>query len=62
MFIHNEPDYAQQYRFLVVRFVEGEAWFYGAYAAKDRAAAVAADVGGCIIDREEEGGLLHDNL
>ena len=29
--IHNMPDYAKDYEFLVVRVVNGEYWFYGAY-------------------------------
>ena len=29
--INNLPEYAQNYNYVVVRFVDDEFWFYGAY-------------------------------
>lgn len=54
MTIHNLPIIAESTAFLVVRFVEGEAWFWGQYRTKDRAQAVAEDVNGIVIDLENE--------
>ena len=29
--IKNLPDYAKQYKYVIVTIVDGELWFYGAY-------------------------------
>ena len=31
MMINNVPEYAKEYKYWVVRYVDGEAWFWGAY-------------------------------
>lgn len=52
MRIRNLPDYAYAYKYVVYREAGGECWFYGAYNAAEKAAAVADEVGGKIIMTE----------
>lgn len=35
--IKNLPDYARNYRYIVVRLVDDDFWFYGAYNAEFKA-------------------------
>ena len=53
MTVRNLPEYAGNYPFWVVRHVDGEFWFWGAYSGKDRAKAVALDVDGYVWDNTE---------
>lgn len=39
--LYNVPDYADTHDYLVVKYVDGELWFYGAYDAEERAIEVA---------------------
>ena len=54
MLVQNWPMIQPTTTFLVVRFVEGEAWFWGQYRTQYRAQAVAEDIGGVVIDLAEE--------
>ena len=54
MLVHNLPMIQPTTNFLVVRFVEGEAWFWGQYRTQYRAQAVAEDIGGVVIDLAED--------
>lgn len=47
--IKNMPDYADNYEFIVARKVDGEYWFYGAYANVCEANKVAADIDGVVF-------------
>jgi len=40
----NVPEYASEYRWLIVTRVGAEHWFYGAYADESRADAIAYDL------------------
>ena len=46
--IKNCPAYAKEYKFVVVRIVDGEMWFWGAYNDYDRAKKVADSIDGVI--------------
>jgi len=46
--INNCPDYAKDYEFIVVRVVDSELWFYGAYENGFEAERVCLRVGGMI--------------
>ncbi len=37
MMINNVPEYAKEYEYLVVRYVDGEAWFWGAHHTREDA-------------------------
>lgn len=45
----NIPEYATKYEFIVVRNVEGENWFYGAYTDGFKATKIACEIGGVVI-------------
>lgn len=47
--INNKPAYASDYEFIVAREVEGEYWFYGAYADGFKAEKVAMAIDGVIF-------------
>ena len=49
MKINNMPEYANHYEFVVVREVEGELWFYGAYRDGFKAEEVASEIHGAIV-------------
>ena len=44
MHVNNVPEYAHHHRYWVVRAVNGELWFYGAWDDEDRANEVAAEL------------------
>jgi hypothetical protein len=48
--INNLPDYAILYKYWVVRYVEGEYWFWGAYDDVSRAGQAALEINGIVID------------
>ena len=47
--IKNCPDYAKDYEFVVARKVDGEYWFYGAYANGFKAEQDCVKIGGVIF-------------
>jgi hypothetical protein len=47
--LENVPEYANHYEFIVVRFVDGAYWFWGAYADGFKAEQVALEVDGVIV-------------
>lgn len=47
--INNMPEYASHYEFVVVRNVDDQLWFYGAYSDGFKAEDVANQVGGLIV-------------
>lgn len=49
MKIMNMPEYANHYEFVVAREIDGELWFWGAYADGFKADQVAHDVAGVVI-------------
>ena len=49
MKIQNMPEYADHYEFVVAREIDGELWFWGAYADRYKADQVAYDVAGVVI-------------
>lgn len=53
MKINNMPEQAKEKKVMVVRIVNGEAWFYGAWDDMAKAAKAAAEVGGMVIQTGE---------
>ncbi len=51
--IHNQPQYAKDYEFMVLRKVDNEYWFYGAYEDGFKAEQIALSL---------EGGVIAHNL
>lgn len=49
MKIQNMPEYANHYEFVVAREIDGELWFWGAYADGHKANQIAHDIAGVII-------------
>ncbi len=49
MNILNMPDYASHYEFVVVREIDNDLWFWGAYADGFKAEQVALEIGGLIV-------------
>lgn len=47
--INNCPAYANNYEFIVVRLIDGEYWFWGAYANGYKAQIAACEVDGFIV-------------
>ena len=47
--INNMPEYASDYEFIVAREVDGEYWFWGAYADGFKAEKAAIEIGGVIF-------------
>ena len=47
--INNEPAYAKNYECVVAREVDGEYWFWGAYADGFKAEQAATEIGGVIF-------------
>ena len=46
--INNMPEYAKHYEFVVVRNIDGQLWFYGAYSNGFKADEIAHEIGGLI--------------
>lgn len=47
--INNLPTYANDYDYLVVRRVDGELWFWGAWDDRNEANRVAIEIGGEVV-------------
>lgn len=47
--INNLPEYASDYEFIVVRFIDCALWFYGAYTDGFKADAIATEIDGIIF-------------
>lgn len=47
--INNYPDYADEYVYIVVRLVDNEFWFYGAYDTLNFSSKVAAELGNAVV-------------
>lgn len=47
--VHNVPQYAKTHDFWVVRLVDGELWFYGAWNDTKEAERVAREVHGLVV-------------
>ena len=47
--IKNLPEYANDFEFVVVRKVDDDFWFWGAYAEGYKADRIAHEVGGLIV-------------
>jgi hypothetical protein len=47
--IHNKPDYANDYEFVVARERDNEYWFWGAYEDGFKADKAASEIGGVVF-------------
>lgn len=47
--INNMPEYANHYEFVVVRKVDDQLWFYGAYRNGFKADEIAHEIGGLVV-------------
>ena len=55
MTINNLPSYASEYEFIVVRFVDGEPWFWGAWHDYEKAVQASMELGAdAYVIRTEE--------
>lgn len=50
--INNMPEYAETKKYIVVRRVKGELWFWGAWNDRDTANEVALEIGGITLRNE----------
>lgn len=50
--INNLPTYANEYKYIVVRRVDGELWFWGAWNDRDKANEIASEIGGEVVTNE----------
>ena len=48
--INNMPNYATDYAYIVVRKVEKDLWFWGAYSDHDKAFDAAEEIDGFILE------------
>lgn len=53
MIINRMPLYAAEYKYIVYREVNGQNWFYGAYNDVNKAAQVATEISGFVVERGE---------
>lgn len=49
MKVNNVSENAHNYPWMVIRLVDGEWWYYGAWNDVKKAAQAAADVGGAVV-------------
>ena len=47
--INNLPTYANKYKYIVARRVDGELWFWGAWNDRNKANEVAIEIGGEVV-------------
>lgn len=52
MTIQNVAEYAKNYKYIVVRRVNGELYFWGAWNDRDKANEVAIEIGGEVVTNE----------
>ena len=53
MIVRNVSKYAYERKFITFRFVEGDAWYYGAWDDYEKAVDQAIEIGGHVIPIEE---------
>lgn len=49
MTINNLPEYARRYNYIVVKKVDNELWFYGAWNSANDADNAAEEIGGMVL-------------
>lgn len=47
--VNNVSENAQKYPWMVIRLVDGEWWYYGVWSDVNKAAVIAAEVGGAVV-------------
>lgn len=47
--INNIPTYANEYKYIVARRVDGKLWFWGAWNDRDKANDVAEELGNGVV-------------
>lgn len=52
MTIRNVAEYAQNYKYIVARRVDGELYFWGAWNDRNKANEVAIEIGGEVVTNE----------
>lgn len=52
MEIQNVPEYAKDYRYVVVRLLDNEYWFYGAYNDIEQAQRIAQEINGLVKEQK----------
>ena len=50
--IYNLPDYANEYKYIVARRIDGDLWFWGAWDDRNEANKVALEIGGEVVTNE----------
>ena len=50
--INNYKSYADQYKYIVARRIDGELWFWGAWNDRNKANEVAIEIGGEVVTNE----------
>ena len=50
--IKNLPNYANEYKYIVARRINGELWFWGAWNNRNKANEVAIEIGGEVITHQ----------
>jgi hypothetical protein len=52
MMINNLPAYAKEYKYIVVRKIDKELWFWGAWNNMDEASEAAIEINGMVVTNE----------
>ena len=52
MMINNLPAYAKEYKYIVVRKIDKELWFWGAWNDMDKANEAAVEINGMVVTNE----------
>ena len=47
--INNFPAYANEYKYIVARRIDGALWFYGAWNDRNKANEIALEIGGEVV-------------
>jgi len=50
--INNLPTYANEYKYIVARRIDGELWFWGAWNDRNKANEVALEIEGEVVTNE----------
>lgn len=53
--VNNVPKYANDYEYIVARFIDGELWFWGAYGIESAAEEAAEEVNGIVLRSNNNG-------